>query len=234
MDEQQPGNAVMKETPRRKKRVNRDLTEYLSPEEVRRIVEAIEADVAENPKREGRRVLIDVIGFAVMTGLRLGEICRLKWKDVRLYTPPKPTRDGGLLYGWLSIRSEAGALTKTGDSDRVPVVPQAYELLRKLSPLESKTGYVFRSPRSGEMLHGWWVSNRFPEYRRAVGIRDEIHFHSLRHTCASWLAEAGVDLKVIQEVLRHANIRQTMRYAHLVPEVVASKMVDAFSQIVLD
>lgn len=78
------------------------------------------------------------------------------------------------------------------------------------------------------------MNNRCREYRRAVKIREEIHFHSLRHTCASWLAEAGVDLKVIQEVMRHSNIRQTMRYAHLVPEAVASKMVGAFSQISLD
>lgn len=77
----------------------------------------------------------------------------------------------------------------------------------------------------------WWVSNLFRHYRREAEVRDEIRFHSLRHTRASGLAERDFDLKVIQEVMRHANVRQTMRYAHLVPEVVANKMVRAFQQI---
>lgn len=75
------------------------------------------------------------------------------------------------------------------------------------------------------------VATCFRHYRREANIRDEIHFQSLRHTCVSWLAERDVDLKVIQEVMRHAHIRQTMRYAHLVPEVIADKMVRAFHAI---
>ena len=110
-------------------------------------------------------------------------------------------------------------------------MPQAYELLLRLREKRGPSGYVFESSRKCGKLSDWWVSNRFREYRRMAMIRDEIHFHSLRHTCASWLAEAGVDLKVIQEVLRHSNIRQTMRYAHLIPEVVVNKMVGAFEQI---
>ena len=229
-----PAAEVQRTTPKRRKRVSRELTEYLSPDEVRRLLAATECDIETNPKRESRRVLIDVILLAVATGLRLGELCNLRWRDVRLYEPPKRTRSGGVLYGWISVRSLEGAQTKTGDEDRVPVVPQAYELLRRLRQQRGRSGYVFASPRKGGRLNAWWVSNLFRYYRRLAKIRDEIHFHSLRHTCASWLAEAGVDLKVIQEILRHANIRQTMRYAHLIPEVVASKMVGAFEQIALE
>lgn len=229
-----PASDVLKATSKRRRKQSRKLTEYLTPEEVRRITSAIEADAEARDSRKPRLVLVDIILFAVATGLRLGEICHLKWSDVRLYDPPKPVR-GGLLYGWIGIRSEDGALTKTGDEDRVPVVPQAYDLLlKRLAERAEGDAYVFEAPRRGGQLNHWWVSHTFREYRRAVGIREEIHFHSLRHTCASWLAEAGVDLKVIQEVLRHANIRQTMRYAHLIPEAVASRMVDAFRGISLD
>ncbi len=45
----------------------------------------------------------------------------------------------------------------------------------------------------------------------------KITAHSLRHTHASWLAEAGLDILQIKEQLGHKNIEMTMRYAHLIP-----------------
>lgn len=226
-----PAEELQKTTPKRKKRVSRELTEYLSPAQVRKLVQTIEKDIEAKPRRAGRRVLINVILSAVATGLRRGEICNLRWEHVRLYDPPLETRFGGLLYGWLAVRNGEDGKTKTGDEDRVPVVPQAYELLRRMNKSAGESGYVFEAPRKPDRLYPWWVSDRFRYYRREAKLPKQIHFHSLRHTCASWLAESGVDLKVIQEVLRHSNIRQTMRYAHLMPEVVASKMVQAFEEI---
>ena len=228
-----PADEVRRSTPKRKKRQNRDITEYLSPDEVRRILAAIDADLEDKPQRRGRAVLKEVILFAVLTGLRLGEICNLRWSDVRLFDPPKKHKGGSLAYGWINVRSTEGAETKTGDSAAVPVVGQCYELLKGKKQQRGTSGYVFEAVRTAAPLNGWWVSNRFRYYRVAASIREEIHFHSLRHTCASWLAEQGVDLKVIQEVMRHSNIKQTMRYAHLIPEVVANKMVGAFARITI-
>ena len=54
---------------------------------------------------------------------------------------------------------------------------------------------------------------------RKAGLR-EIGWHVLRHTFASHLAMRGAPLKAIQELLGHATIQMTMRYAHLAPEVV--------------
>ena len=47
----------------------------------------------------------------------------------------------------------------------------------------------------------------------------KITAHSLRHTHASWLAEAGLDILQIKEQLGHKNIEMTMRYAHLIPNI---------------
>jgi len=42
----------------------------------------------------------------------------------------------------------------------------------------------------------------------------------MRHTCAAWLVQAGVSIREVAELLRHSDIRVTMRYAHLAPENV--------------
>jgi integrase len=49
--------------------------------------------------------------------------------------------------------------------------------------------------------------------------KNKITAHSLRHTHASWLAEAGLDILQIKEQLGHKNIEMTMRYAHLIPNI---------------
>ena len=52
---------------------------------------------------------------------------------------------------------------------------------------------------------------------RRVGLEGVI-FHTLRHTCASWLVMEGVPLFEVSKLLRHASIQMTERYAHLAPD----------------
>ncbi len=56
--------------------------------------------------------------------------------------------------------------------------------------------------------------------------------HDLRHCCAAWLVQAGVSIRAVAESLRHADIRVTMRYAHMAPETVraAVSVLDAESR----
>lgn len=62
-------------------------------------------------------------------------------------------------------------------------------------------------------------------------IKDSVSFHTLRHTFASWLVQQGTSLNTIKELMGHATIRMTERYAHLAPkhrESEVNKMVDGF------
>ena len=52
---------------------------------------------------------------------------------------------------------------------------------------------------------------------RRVGL-EGVTFHTLRHTCASWLVMEGVPLFEVSKLLRHASIQMTERYAHLAPD----------------
>jgi site-specific recombinase XerD len=61
---------------------------------------------------------------------------------------------------------------------------------------------------------------------------DEVTFHVLRHTCASHLVMAGVNLVTVKEILRHKDIQVTMRHSHLSPEHKKSA-VDALETALL-
>lgn len=56
------------------------------------------------------------------------------------------------------------------------------------------------------------------EAARVAAGMPEFHWHDLRHTCASWLVQAGVPLLVVKEILQHATMQTTIRYAHLADE----------------
>lgn len=61
-------------------------------------------------------------------------------------------------------------------------------------------------------------------------LADGIRFHSLRHTCASWLVMRGVPLSVVQAMLGHSSIQVTQRYAHLAPKSFKDGIERAFSE----
>ena len=61
------------------------------------------------------------------------------------------------------------------------------------------------------------VRRAFGVAKRLAGIRDELSLYSIRHTFASWLAIQGHPLRTFQELLDHADVRVTLRYAHLSP-----------------
>jgi site-specific recombinase XerD len=60
-----------------------------------------------------------------------------------------------------------------------------------------------------------WLSRDFKHYVLNAGLNPKLNFHSLRHTYASWLVQAGVSIYIIQQLLGHADISTTAIYSHL-------------------
>jgi integrase len=137
---------------------------------------------------------------ALHTGLRRGEQFRLRWEDVDFRT------------GIVTIPD-----SKSGEARHIPMNDTVRTVLRAL-PSRLKSAWVFPSEAGETPLDAQNFVNRvfLPALRRAQ-IRN-FHWHDLRHTFASRLVMAGVDLRTVQELLGHKTLAMTLRYAHLSPE----------------
>jgi integrase len=149
--------------------------------------------------------LKDVVVFAVMTGLRRGEIANLQWRDVNLEKRI------------ISIHSSPTFRTKFGKNRLVPLNESAVQLLRIRMGL-STSDFVF-SLNDKKIFPGW-IQAKFKRYVFQAGLGNELHFHSLRHTFASWLVQDGVSIFEVQKLLGHSNIAVTQVYSHLQPETL--------------
>jgi integrase len=108
--------------------------------------------------------------------------------------------------------------SKYGRKEALYLTPEAVQVIRSRS--EGPGGLLFPKTKRH--------TDRFRQAVKACGfndgITDKVHrvwFHTLRHTFASWLAQKGVDLYVIQKLMRHSDITMTQRYAHLLPNNLA-------------
>lgn len=202
--------------------------EYLTPMEVERVLNAIET-AAEARATTGRKVtsrdlvwLADVVRFVVGTGLRLGEVVRLRWRDVDLE------------YGVIRVRNTEAGGTKTGEERTIPLVAMAREAAERQAELAAELALspndtVFQSPLAKRgaprPLSYETTSRSFREHRRTAKLPEEISFHSLRKTCGVVLASRGVPLRIIQKILGHADIRITAStYSEVWQDTVRSEM----------
>ena len=193
----------------------RALPIFLSRQEYEHLLATIKADVEQKTSGRISRVslkegevlwLLGVVPFAVGTGFRIGELCNLRWSAVDLE------------HHYVDVRNEEGFVSKSGHERRVPVAGDALEVLRaKAEKTRGDGEYVFLGT-GGTRLSAGYVSKRFKKYARMAQLPESVTFHTLRHTYASWLVMAGVDLYRVKELLGHASIETTMRYAHLAPD----------------
>lgn len=156
--------------------------------------------------------LADFIILGLNTGMRkhemlfdtvAGETVGLEWNRVDLQE--------GLIY-LKDIHQ------KNGKVGSVPLNKQAREAI--LSRARFRAEYCPSSPwvfstKAGEPVSS--VRYSFNSACKKAGIEDFTP-HDLRHTCASWLVQLGVPLVHVMDLMRHSDIRTTMRYAHLAPE----------------
>lgn len=150
-----------------------------------------------------------IVTFALNTGCRKGEILNLTWDNV------------DLRHGFILLER-----TKNGERREVPINSTLRATLESL-PRRIDGGHVFYDPRTGKAYQD--IKRSFNTALRKVGIKD-FTFHDLRHTFASHLVMAGVDLTTVSRLLGHKDLSMTLRYSHLSPAHM-SQAVDVMDRI---
>lgn len=171
---------------------------YLTDAEEDALAESMAAHIA--PADEDGQYMRRMVPFLLDTGLRAGEAIL----------------DGSQDLGdsvWLPHGS-----TKSGRGRTVPLTPRARECLDYI--LASPTHARLRAlrARTNPARPTTWLGRQFRAHIKTAGLPKEITLHTLRHTCASRLVQAGESLYVVKEWLGHSTITVTERYAHLAPK----------------
>jgi len=139
-------------------------------------------------------VLASIIAFLLFTGARKREALDARWQDI----------------DWAQAMWRIPR-TKSGKVRHVPLSLGALQLLRSLQA-RADTPWLFANPKTGRPFVSIFCS--WHTTRSAAGL-PALRIHDLRHSFASFLVNAGRSLYEVQELLGHADIRTTSRYAHL-------------------
>ncbi|MCI5131747.1 MAG: site-specific integrase, partial [Candidatus Electrothrix sp. EH2] len=111
--------------------------------------------------------------------------------------------------------------TKSGKDRTVPMPEKVYEMFQSREEGPGNA-LVFPDTKGNKRNR---ISKTFDKTVEAMGLnegitdrKNKLVFHSCRHTCASWLVQAGVPLLTVKEILGHSTIALTERYSHLAPD----------------
>ena len=181
---------------------------YLTHEEAGRLMDAIK-----DKSNDCWRLCM----VSLHTGMRFSEIARLTFGDLDFER------------GTVWVRQ-----TKNGRSRHVPMSETIKDVFLGING-GGNDDLVFPG-RNGKVRVS--MSDTFERVVNSLGLnagitdhRQRLVFHSLRHTCASWLAESGTDLFVVKELLGHRSISMTERYSHLGPTTMKNA-VDRMNQAI--
>jgi integrase len=134
-----------------------------------------------------------IVETAIHTGMRRGELLGLRWEQIR--------------HGFIYLTE-----TKSNKARQIHINDRLAQVLKELRQSNQlKSEFVFCDGQGRRLYE---VKRSFASACRRAGLED-LRFHDLRHTFASHLVMAGVSLKAVQDLLGHADLKMTMRYAHL-------------------
>jgi integrase len=178
----------------RKPSVSNARSRFLSEEESKKLMTACQ---------ESRNsFLYTIVVLALGTGMRKGEILKLKWENVDFEKKLIALKE-----------------TKNGSNRYIPMVGFVHKALQKYAEEELALNQTHITP--SYYLFPSLNPNRYMDIRTAWSFAlkkaclSGVRFHDLRHSCASFLAMSGASQRDIAEILGHRDLRTTYRYSHL-------------------
>ena len=173
-------------------KVSNEKTEFLAPDELERLLKAIEAD--------SHPLAGPIMKMALFTGMRRGELFKLKWADVDFDN------------SFIDIVQPKG-----GKDQKIPLNDGARQVLQGMH--KGKSPYVFAGRNGKQRVD---INKALAVIKNAAGLpKDFRPLHGLRHHYASMLANSGeVTPFALQRLLCHKDLRMTTRYSHLSDKVL--------------
>jgi integrase len=134
------------------------------------------------------------------TGLRQMELLTLRWSQIDF-------------KGKTLILDNQFSITKSKRVRAIPLNLTALQIFTKLEINKGNNDLIFS--RNGYIFKQNFIGSIFKGYVIKAGLNPKLHWHSLRHTCASWLIQKGVPIFSVQTILGHADIQTTSIYTHI-------------------
>ncbi|MCO4092872.1 MAG: tyrosine-type recombinase/integrase [Sphingorhabdus sp.] len=159
---------------------------YLTSDEANALKLACECSA--NPQ------LKHIVGLLLLTGARKSELLKAKWSEIDI-----------------DKRTWTLNMTKNGRGRHVPLSQAAMDIIGQL-PRYPDCPWLLPNPQT--LLPFTDIKRSFMEARKLAGL-DDVHIHDLRHSYASALVNAGINLYQIGSLLGHQNVASTQRYAHV-------------------
>ena len=159
---------------------------------------------------------------AAMTGLRLGELLALRWRDVDWVA-------GVIRVRRNYVRGRYGTPKSRRSTRSVPMADEVGGTLDRLfqaSAHQSDDNLVFGHPATGRAIAKANVTRRLHKALEDAELDDHV-FHDLRHTFGTTMAAAGVPMRTLQEWMGHRHISTTERYADYAPRATEGEWISA-------
>ncbi|WP_343208845.1 site-specific integrase [Anaerolentibacter hominis] len=187
------------------------------PKTIRILTQSEQQILEQYLKQDMDQVKLGVL-LCLYTGLRLGELCALRWEDISLQDSVLKIRRTMQRIQNLENNPETrtriliGSPKSANSSRDIPIPSCILPFIRRSSPYIRSSFFLTNDPV--RYMEPRAVQYRFSKYVKDCGLND-VHFHTLRHTFATRCVESGFEIKSLSEILGHATVNITLnRYMH--------------------
>lgn len=171
-------------------KVQSKIPNFISVDEVLSVIQYLETQRETNP------VLLPLFYVTYGAGLRVSELCQLKWSDV-------------------NFEKRSLKILGKGSKERFAILPTkcATELQKWKS--QCRSNFVFENPKTSLPINTRTAYQMIRDMGSASGLMHPLHPHALRHSFATHLLSSGANLRTLQELLGHESLKATEKYTHL-------------------
>lgn len=188
-----------------RRRFNNARERYLTADQAKRLHQAVEAST--NPQ------LKFIVGLLLLTGARKSELLHAQWCNVDLERRAWYIPD-----------------TKTGKPRHVPLAQAAIDLIERL-PKWERCPWLLPNPDTRKPFNS--IKRAWDTARTEAGLQG-LRLHDLRHSAASFMINAGIDLFAVGRILGHADHQSTMRYSHLANDTLLAAVEAGAAKLSVD